>query len=180
MKPTNWRLTVAIFLMGICLLAIMWACGGPPMPTPPDVRGLSTLIPDVAMVYAHVDRDDYTTILRGVPDVELNSHLDVYWDDINLADCGFGTPVPGCMDYGIIDSALELVNVDIVNYVNGAARPRELWISLPVFWTQHPSLSYTCANNLPTYVPTPHADSGARDRYTTPRDRTAIRYGRHA
>ena len=157
MKPTNWRLTVAIFLMGICLLAIMWACGGPPMPTPPDVRGLSTLIPDVAMVYAHVDRDDYTTILRGVPDVELNSHLDVYWDDINLADCGFGTPVPGCMDYGIIDSALELVNVDTVNYVNGAVLPRELWISLPVFWTQHPSIEYTCANNLPTYVPTPHA-----------------------
>ena len=61
------------------------------------------------------------------------------------------------MDYSIVDSALELVNADIVNYVNGAVRPRELWISLPVFWTQHPSIGYTCANDLPSYIPTPHA-----------------------
>ena len=157
MKQTNGRLTIAVILMGACLLAVMWACGGPTPPTPPDVRGLSTLIPDVAFVYAHVDRDDYTTNLRDVPGVELNSHLDVYWNTINLADCGFGTPVPGCMYYADIDHALETVDTQTINYVNGVTQARKLWISLPVFWTQHPSLSYTCANNLPTYVPTPHA-----------------------
>ena len=52
MKPTNGRLTVAVILIGIGLLAVMIACGGPTPPVPPDVRGLSTLIPDVALAYA--------------------------------------------------------------------------------------------------------------------------------
>jgi len=156
MKPTNLRLTIAVILIGIGLLAVMWACGGPPPPTPPDVRGLSTLIPDVALAYAHVDRDDYAT-KRGVSGVELNSHLDVYWDDINPSSCGFGTPTPGCMDYSVIDDALGRADAEVINYVNGTTAARKLWISLPVFWTQHPSIGYTCANNLPAYIPTPHA-----------------------
>ena len=157
MKPTNGRLTVAVILIGIGLLAVMIACGGPTPPVPPDVRGLSTLIPDVALAYAHVDRDDYTTNLRDVPNVELNSHLDIYWDDINPSSCGFGTPTPGCMDYELIDNALDRVDGQTINYVNGVTTGRKLWISLPVFWTQHPSIPYTCANNLPSYIPTPHA-----------------------
>lgn len=39
-------------------------------------KGVFTLFSMRAFAYAHVDRDDYTTHVRGVSGVELNSHLD--------------------------------------------------------------------------------------------------------
>ena len=146
-------------VLGIVTLAIgLYACR--PAPTPietPGVRGIPGDIPDVFAVAAHVDRDDYSTALRGITGVELNSHLDVYWANINPTNCGFGTPTPDCMDYSTIDDALARADSQTINYVNGVSTERKLWISVPVFWTQHGSIPYTCESSIPGYIPTPYA-----------------------
>lgn len=80
--------------------------------------------------YAHVDRDDYTTNLRGVPGVELNSHLDIYWNDINPSSCGFWEPHRLVVwHYSAIDAALGEVDTQSINYVNGITQPRKLKLS---------------------------------------------------
>lgn len=137
-KSLRLRLLVAL-LAAVALLVLTGLALGvpgagapgaltPAAPAAPD----SALAPGAAML---VDRDNFNGAPRDVPGIELGSHLDVLWAEINPANCE--TNPTGCTDFSVIEERLRLLGQQQVTTVDGQViSPRPLWLSLPRFWSQ--------------------------------------------
>lgn len=155
-KSLRLRLLVAL-LAAVALLVLTGLALGvpgagapgaltPAAPAAPD----SALAPGAAML---VDRDNFNGAPRDVPGIELGSHLDVLWAEINPANCE--TNPTGCTDFSVIEERLRLLGQQQVTTVDGQViSPRPLWLSLPRFWSQGNELDGIryCNNNVPTWL----------------------------
>ncbi len=103
-----------------------------------------------------VDRDNFDSATRDIPGVELASHLDVTWAEINPADCD-ANPT-GCFDASVIEQRLRQMEQQQVTTVAGQViAPRPLWLSLPRFWSQGDEVDGIryCNNTVPAWLGDP-------------------------
>ncbi len=121
-----------------------------PSPVQPTPTGAVGVLPSPAVpgLNAIVRRDDYFQQLPNGPGLPaLNSHLDIYWDDIN--------PQRGVYDWTPIEQALSRIQNQTITLADGSTVPRLIWLTLPVFWTQGDGQAPTgdCRNNAPGWLP---------------------------
>ena len=145
-------LVVLLALLGLLTLVGL-ALGVPGAGTPgtltPDAPNYA-LAPGGAML---VDRDNFNGAPRDIPGIELGSHLDVLWAEINPANCE--TNPTGCTDFSTIEQRLRQLGQQQVTTVDGQVlSPRPLWLSLPRFWSQGNELDGIryCNNNVPSWL----------------------------
>ncbi len=145
-------LAALVSLLALAGLALGVPGAGAPgalTPAAPDAPN-AILTPGGAML---VDRDNFNGAPRGAPGVELGSHLDVLWAEINPANCE--TNPTGCTDFSVIEQRLRQLAQQQVTTVDGQViSPRPLWLSLPRFWSQGNEVDGIryCNNNVPSWL----------------------------
>lgn len=151
LHPLRWLIPVVA--AGLLLVVFAAALGvpgvGSPEATPAPPQRI-VLPPGGNML---VDRDNFNGADRGIPNIELASHLDISWAAINPQNCD--TDPLGCTDFSVIEDRLNQLSGQQVTLVDGqVVTPRPVWLSLPRFWSQGQEVDNVryCDNYVPNWL----------------------------
>ncbi len=153
MKNLRLLWLIPVLAAGLLLAVFAAALGVPGVGSPettPAAPQRIVLPPGGTML---VDRDNFNGADRGIPGVELASHLDIPWAAINPQNC---TSDPlGCTDFSVIEDRLNQLSTQAVTLVDGGqVAPRPVWLTLPMFWAQGPEVDNVryCHNFVPNWL----------------------------